>query len=77
MEQKNPKLSSKYLILEGPEPLYYVCLSVTPAVSGVRRAEEHQKLSSVPRTLYYNTFSIQKNFCKENQVHQQNQFIGY
>ena len=36
--------------------LEYVCLSVrlsvTPAVSGVRGGDEHQKISSVPRTLY-------------------------
>ena len=45
-----------FLILERPEPLCYVCLSVrpsvTPAVSGikelwVRRADEQQKLSSL------------------------------
>ena len=41
-----------YFLLEGPEPLYYVCLSVTPAVSGIRGADEQQKLSSVPRTLH-------------------------
>ena len=53
----------KYLILEGPEPLYYACLSaclfVTPAVSGIRGADEKQKLCSVPRTLYgFNLFLI-------------------
>ena len=54
----------KHVILEGPEPVYYVCLSVrlsvrpcvclsvTPAVGGVRGADEQQKLTSVPRTLY-------------------------
>ena len=47
-----PNSVFKYFLLEGPEPLYYVCLSVTPAVSGVRGANEHQKLSSVPLTLY-------------------------
>ena len=42
-------------MLEGPEHLYYVCLSVRPltlAVSGVRGADEQQKLSSVPDALY-------------------------
>ena len=45
-----PKLVLKLsnLILEGPEHLYYVCLSVrrlfvTPAVSGVSGADEQQK----------------------------------
>ena len=32
-----------------------VRLSVTPAVSGVRGADEHQKISPVPRTLLYVT----------------------
>ena len=31
-----PKFVFKYLILEGPEYLYYLCLSATPAVSGLR-----------------------------------------
>ena len=38
-----PNLVGKYLQLEGLEPLYYVRLSVTPAVSGVRGADEQQK----------------------------------
>ena len=38
-----PNLVSWYLQLEGLEPLYYVRLSVTPAVSGVRGADEQQK----------------------------------
>ena len=38
-----PELSfEKYLILEGPEPVYYVRPSVTPAVSGVRGADEQK-----------------------------------
>ena len=47
-----PNSVFKYFLLEGPEPLYYIGLSVTPAVSWVRGADEHQKLSSVPLTLY-------------------------
>ena len=35
-----------------------VCLSVIPAVSGVRRADEQQKLFSVQRTLYI--FNIER-----------------
>ena len=43
-----------------------VCLSVTPAVSGVRRAKEHQKLSSVPRTLYQYIFNLKKILKRES-----------
>ena len=39
-----PNLVSKHLLLEGPEPLYNVCVCVTPAVSGVHGADEQQKL---------------------------------
>ena len=47
-----PELGLMCLMLEGTEPLCYVCLSVclpvTPAVSGVRGADERQILNSVP-----------------------------
>ena len=46
---KHPKFSLNYRILvEGPEHLYHVGLSVSVAPS-VRGADEHQKISSVPR----------------------------
>ena len=60
----NSALKSFHLLLEGPEHLYFVCLSVrpsvclsvclpvhlsvAPAVSGVRRAEEQQKIKFSP-----------------------------
>ena len=40
---RDPEHSYHYEVLGGPEPLYYVSLSVTPAVSGVCRADEEQK----------------------------------
>ena len=44
-----PNLVKKNFQLEGPEPLYCVCLSVTTAVSGVSVADEQQKNKFGPR----------------------------
>ena len=58
-----PNSVRKHLQLEGPEPLYYVCLSVclpvTHAVSGVRGADEQQKTNVRPTYSVYvfNDFS--------------------
>ena len=49
-----PELSFKIFRLKGPEQLYYVCLSATPAVSGVRGADEQQKNKFGP------TYSVQR-----------------
>ena len=51
-----PNSVLKYLMIEGPDPVYYVglsvrlsvYLSVTPAVSGVRGADEQQKTKFGP-----------------------------
>ena len=50
----DPELCRNHLTLEGPEHLYYVCLSVTPAVSGPRsgRAKNEPMYSVLVRLQY-------------------------
>ena len=50
-----PNLVIKYLQLEDLEPLYYVRLSATPAVSGISKAGRCKKLICV--TLTQNAFN--------------------
>lgn len=73
-KNQNIKFRFEYLILEGPEPLHYVCLSVMsvmPAVSGVCGADEHPLfIPSLKPNMSNNTHtqSVQALFSTEKKL---------